>query len=220
MKNLRLIFFAVMASCVLPLVGCSNGANKSASADKQDLTVSYKNHFNKSSEDDGDKESTETDENQESSKRTEHHRSNSKKSGHKTSAHTLWNDDKDRQLEEFINNWAPKMHQTYEKFDGVNSLRNSVGAVYPQDLSRTTVNGETADLGGSKDGNGSHDYNVVAIYNYNKTVPPFPGRITYLFAFHNGQPIALVDESRDGGPRAFETQNQDVKNNFARIANM
>lgn len=43
-------------------------------------------------------------------------------------------------------------------------------------------------------------------------------QITYVFAFHDGQPVALVDQSRDGGPRLTETQNNEVKSNFAEIA--
>lgn len=200
-----------MASCVLLLVGCSNNANKSASADNQDLTVSYKNHFKKSSE---------TNDGNKASEKGEQQESSSEKPSQKNSANTLWNADKDRQLEEFINNWAPKMNQTYQKFDGIHTLKNSVGARYPADLSQTMVNDESGLIGWSKDGNGAYEYNVVAIYNYNQTVPPLPARITYFFAFHRGHPVALVDESRDGPLRCFETKNQDVRNNFYRIANM
>lgn len=73
-------------------------------------------------------------------------------------------------------------------------------------------------MGWSADGMGNYEYNVVAIYNYDGTQPPLPNHITYVFAFHDGQPVALVDQSRDGGPRLTETQNNEVKSNFAEIA--
>lgn len=46
-----------------------------------------------------------------------------------------------------------------------------------------------------------------------------PNRITYFFCFHNGKPVALVDQTRDGEPSAHPTINQDIRDNFARIAN-
>lgn len=80
------------------------------------------------------------------------------------------------------------------------------------------INGEITSIGWSADGMGNYEYNVVAIYNYDGTQPPLPNHITYVFAFHDGQPVALVDQSRDGGPRLTETQNNEVKSNFAEIA--
>lgn len=185
----------ILTVFLLVLTGCSSETNKSASADQKDPTVSYKNHFGKS--DDIKAEAT---------------------NKHQDQSNKLWNKTKDKQLEDFINQWAPTMHQAYTKYDGVHQLENSVRLKYPRDLDRQLVNEKRHAIGWSETGDGPYEYNVVAIYNYNKEVPPFPGRITYLFAFRHGQPVALVDESRDGEPRAVETQNLDVKNNFARIA--
>lgn len=70
------------------------------------------------------------------------------------------------------------------------------------------INGESTSICWSADGMG----------NYDGTQPPLPNHITYVFAFHDGQPVALVDQSRDGGPRLTETQSNEVKSNFAEIA--
>ncbi len=142
--------------------------------------------------------------------------SSSTKSNNKK-ASTLWNNSKDKQLESFINQWAPTMHQSYTKYDGTTPIKTSVGATYPTDLNKESVDGGSSTIGWSKDGEGKYDYNVVAIYNYDKTVAPI-GRITYLFAFHNGQPVALVDQSNNGGPVALPTQNTQVQSNFEKIA--
>ncbi|MFC6176711.1 DUF4767 domain-containing protein [Companilactobacillus huachuanensis] len=144
------------------------------------------------------------------------------KKKHKSQVNTkksivLWDTTKDNQLESFIDQWAPTMKQSYVKYDGTNSLKTSTGTSYPDDLSKVTVEGTTTSIGLSKDGSGSNSYNVVAMYNYNGTVPPLPNHITYFFAFHNGQPIVLVDQSRDGTPNLTETENTKVKSGFADI---
>lgn len=132
---------------------------------------------------------------------------------------TLWNQSKNQQLANFIHSWAPTMHQSYEAYDGTNELKTSVGTTYPADLSREQVNGQAGVMGWAPNGKGDYEYNVVAIYNYNGTKPPLPNRITYFFCFHHGKPVALVDQSRDGEPSAHPTVNQEVADNFERIAN-
>lgn len=130
----------------------------------------------------------------------------------------LWNDSKDQQLSAFIDKWAPTMGQSYEKYDGQNDLRTKSGMHYPSDLGQTTVEGTNDSIGWAPSGKGSYDYNVVALYNYDR-----PGNaathITYAFAFHDGQPVALVDQSTNGTPDWTPTKNADVASNFERIAN-
>lgn len=131
---------------------------------------------------------------------------------------TPWDSTKDAALASFITSWAKTMGQSYVKFDGVHPLQTSVGTVYPTDFSQELVNDTPNQLAWRPDGTGDSSYNVVAIYNYDGTEPPMPNRITYFFAFHNGQPVVLVDQSRDGAPSAGETQNTALRTNFQRIA--
>lgn len=130
----------------------------------------------------------------------------------------LWNDSKDQQLSEFINKWAPTMGQSYTKYDGQNDIRTKAGSHYPSYLGQATVNGSNSSIGWAPSGKGSYDYNVVAIYNYDR-----PGNaathITYAFAFHDGQPVALVDQSTNGTTDWTPTKNADVASNFERISN-
>lgn len=130
----------------------------------------------------------------------------------------LWNTEKDQKLQSFISEWSKTMNQDYQKYDGTNELEVSTGMSYPSDLSSETVKGQQASIGWSKDGKGSYEYNVVAIYNHDGTVPPLPNRITYCFAFHNGKPVVLVDQSRDGGGDFEETQNAKLNAGFNEIA--
>lgn len=129
----------------------------------------------------------------------------------------LWNKSKDQQLDDFINKWAPTMGQSYTKYDGQNDLKTKTGMHYPSDLKDTTVNGSNASIGWAPSGKGKYDYNVVALYNYNRPSVG-EGHITYAFAFHDGQPVALVDQSTNGVPNWTPTKNTDVESNFERIA--
>ncbi|WP_235015656.1 DUF4767 domain-containing protein [Pediococcus acidilactici] len=136
----------------------------------------------------------------------------------KSNSNGLWDSSKDEELEAFVNKWSKTMDQDYQKYDGVNDLKTSVGTSYPSDLSKETVKGQQASIGWSKDGKGDYEYNVVAIYNHDGDVPPLPNHITYFFAYHNGEPVVLVDQSRDGTPDLTETQNAQLNAGFNRIA--
>lgn len=132
----------------------------------------------------------------------------------------LWDKTKDEQLQAFINSWEVQMGQTYTKYDGKNSLKTSPGTTYPDIFNGNGVysDGQKLSIGWAPTGKGPYEYNVVAIYNYDGDQPPLPNHITYLFAFHNGQPVALVDQSREGDVRVSPTQNTDVAENFKSIA--
>lgn len=130
----------------------------------------------------------------------------------------LWNKSKDQQLSDFINQWAPTMGQSYTKYDGKTDIRTKAGMHYPSEFDKTTVNGTNDSIGWAPSGKGSYDYNVVAIYNDN-LADNAATHITYAFAFHDGQPVALVDESTNGTANWTPTKNADVSSNFARIAN-
>lgn len=151
---------------------------------------------------------------------TKHGSSSSSTSAKTTSnkqSSTLWNSDKDKKLSQFMDAWAPTMNQSYEKYSGSGNIRTKAGMQYPRDLDKTTVNGTHDSIGWSPSGKGAYAYNVVAIYNYDR-----PGNaathITYAFAFHDGQPVALVEQSTNGTPDWTPTKNTDVANNFAQIA--
>ena len=192
-ENLKVI--GLLTVSVLILAGCgqnkSGNSNSSTSSHKVSQTADNSKKAQK-------KESTKSSSSQEN----------------KTA---LWNDHKDSLLTQFIDQWAPKMNQDYIKYDGKKSLKTSTGTIYPDDLSKVKIDGNKTTIGMSKDGKGNNEYNVVAIYNYDGTEPPLPNHITYVFAFHDDQPVALVDQSRDGDPELKPTQNTEVQSNFEQI---
>lgn len=127
----------------------------------------------------------------------------------------LWDTAKDDKLAAFISDWAPTMNQSYVKYDGHSQIKTASGTTYPRDLNNVIVQGRSDSIGWSRDGTGHYDYNVVAIYNYDGEQAR---HITYFFAFHNGQPIAMVDQSTNGTPDLKATQNTKVQENFETIA--
>lgn len=136
-------------------------------------------------------------------------KSNSSKSNN------LWDSSKNSQLKTFINSWAPKMNQSYAQL-----IKNNYSN---KQFSNNTVNGSSTSLGWSNDGSGKYDYNVVAMYNYNKqgtaaSTTIGTQHITYAFAFHDDSPIALVSETSSGKMNWTETKNSDVKSAFTSIA--
>ncbi len=147
---------------------------------------------------------------------TTNNTSSSSESHHDSS---LWNNQKNEQLASFMQKWGPTMHQSYEQYDGQNELKVSTGITYPEGLSKELVEGQSGLIGWAPSGKGDYEYNVVAIYNHDGTEPPLPNRITYFFAFHNGKPVVLVDQSNNGDPDCHPTTNTDLESNFERIAN-
>ncbi|WP_412989835.1 Lreu_0056 family protein [Pediococcus siamensis] len=205
MQGKKFKFATILVIGLLILTGCGSTTKSSKAANHKATTSSVKKNSNKKSiSKDGSNSSSTS-----SSK-------SSVVSTKKTS--TLWNSAKDKQLETFINKWAPTMKQSYVKYDGKNSIKTSTGTLYPDDLDKVLVNGAKTSIGWSKNGDGSYSYNVVAIYNYNGTEPPLPNHITYFFTFHDGEPVALVDQSNNGTPSLTTTTNTKVQSNFSQIA--
>lgn len=125
---------------------------------------------------------------------------------------SLWNNDKDSHLEDFMKQWGEVMNQTYTKYDGTNNIQTASGMNYPQDFNSATVNGQNVSMAWDKKGTGKNDYNVVAIYNYNKSSS---SSITYAFTLADGEPIVLVNEG--SGNNWSETKNKSLKENFVNI---
>lgn len=140
--------------------------------------------------------------------------------GHNGSSNTddssVWNSEKQGKLDDFFDDWADSMDQEYEKYDGTGQIKTAAGEEFPKDFSRVQVNGQKATMSYEPDGKGDSDYNVVAIYNYDKNEGA--SHISYFFAFHSGQPIVLVDETTNGDyVQAKETANKDLINGFNAI---
>lgn len=138
-----------------------------------------------------------------------------------------WNDDKEEELADFMDSFGKKMKQKYEEYDGENSIENIAGEKYPDDLEDRTFklysegddeedDSTEIDIGWDPELKKDYDYHVISIFNCNVGNPE--QHITYLFAIHDDQPVALVDQTTNGDAcMVKETSNKDVRNAFANI---
>lgn len=188
----------------LLLAGCGASGNKQSASDTTKSV--WSTHVKKSTKKD---KTTPT---------VVHKSATKKATASSKQATTPWDTTRDKQLEEYMIQFGQTMGQSYKKYDGVHPLTASVGVTYPTSLANELVDGAKTAIAWRPDGTGDNTYNVVAIYNHDGTTPPLPNRITYFFAFHDGQPVVLVDQTRDGDPTAVVTQNADLKQHFAAIA--
>lgn len=130
-----------------------------------------------------------------------------------------WNNEKEAKFESFFADWSRGMDQDYTKYTG-GQLKTASGSEFPAMFDRFDVNDQPVSIGLSNNGEGNNDYNVVAMYNYNKPGAPGTMHITYFFAFHNGEPVVLVDQSTNGSRiKATVTENKKLSDGFAQIAN-
>ncbi len=123
MKHRNLFLLAMFFSIVLLLTGCGGNQQSNSKGSQSTTSRSTKSKASSSSDKNSEKQSS-----------------------------ALWNSKKDRQLESFINKWAPTMGQSYDKYDGTNPIKSTNGAVYPDDLSQEKVNNSNATIGWSKNG--------------------------------------------------------------------
>ena len=122
---------------------------------------------------------------------------------------SLWDNDKAQQLQKVMDQYAAENDLKILKFDGTHSL-NTAGPNYA-DLSKYYVNGQKVTVEMSNDGQGNSDYNIVALYNHNlRNANASEFHDTYIFAFHNGQPVLLLDRTTNGDK--IQTQTADNLN--------
>ena len=196
-----------LGAALFLLAGCSSSSSSSKTASSSSTTAKKNSSAQTSS-------ST-------SSQSSQEETSSASSSQAAATSSAPWNSAKAQQLRSFMNAWGPSMHQSYAElspgdyqwFGGVN---NTIGS----------YEGDGSTFEWSTTGTGNYDYNVVAMYNYNKS-PQGDGNastnigeyhITYAFAYHNGQPVALVSQSTNGGMVWTPTKNATVQSNWARIA--
>lgn len=140
-----------------------------------------------------------------------------KRDGSDSNDSNVWDSEKQDKLDDFFDDWADSMDQEYKKYSGSGQIKTAAGEEFPKEFDRVKVNGQKVTMSYEPDGKGASDYNVVAIYNYDKNEAA--SHITYFFAFHNDQPIVLVDETTNGEyVQAKETANKDLINGFNAIA--
>ena len=139
-------------------------------------------------------------------------------------AQSGWSSDQEAQLASFMNRFGTKMKQKYKEYNGQESIETLAGEKYPDEFNNRTFKmysdnskkTETINIGWDPSLKKDYDYHVVSIFNCNVGNPE--QHITYLFSVHDGQPVALVDQTTNGSDcMVKETANQEVRTAFANI---
>ena len=143
-------------------------------------------------------------------------KSSASRSKAKSTTLAVWTSAQNKELATFMKQWQQTMKQSYASYDGKNELKTSTGLSYPTDLKTATVSGSSAKLTWSPKGQGKAGYNVVALYNYDKSSG---GSITYAFAIKDGKPVVLVNETTSATNTWSETQNKTLRAGFMAIFN-
>ena len=159
------------------------------------------------------------------------------KSKKTTSKDRLWSNNQNDELISYMDEFGNKMHQSYEHYnEGEDDLVTLAGEYFPRDISEDTypfkLSSGDHDSRDPKDmetiklkwnpqvtnkDNDSDTYNVVAIFNHNGKSEE--DHITSLFCFYHGEPVALVDQTTNGGYVVVHpTANQDLTSHFNEIA--
>lgn len=162
-----------------------------------------------------------TSEKTKSSQPKDHAKKHSEKA--KQTQPALWNEEKDAQLNSYIQRWQLAMGQHYQRYypeSGAGRL-NFYGVSYPDDFAKQAINvsGRSLSVDTSKNGRGAADFNVVAIYSDIQQAQ-MNGHL-YLFGFEDEQPHVLITQQNQGMPDGkvhfTDTANQDLADNFRRI---
>lgn len=112
----------------------------------------------------------------------------------------LWNASQAQQLSSFVSQYGEQHNMKFYQYDGKNAF--NLDGNYP-DFNTLRVKGNReATVGMSINGAGNYDYNVVAVFNHtpNNSQHFIEWHDTYFFAFHNNEPVVLVDYSTNGKP--------------------
>lgn len=140
-----------------------------------------------------------------------------------------WTNSQEDKLADFMDDFGDKMDQDYDQYDGDASdgITNAGGISYPDAFHDDDfrLNGNRINIGWDPSLRKDYDYHVVSIFNYDGTKganddeDDDDAHITYLFAVHNGHPVALVEQtpSDDDDVEVKETANHDVRTAFANI---
>ncbi|MFL0440933.1 DUF4767 domain-containing protein [Enterococcus pernyi] len=138
----------------------------------------------------------------------------------------LWNADKDKKLNDFMNTWGQTMNQTYKQY----SLNNNVdlyGLQLPDSVLNTNkwqaVIGNTPIvLNWSESGEEESGYSLVAVYSDAEAQDRLSKHV-YFFTINSGVPKVLITSQNQGNPNNYlyfkETDNKELRDGFSNIVN-
>lgn len=138
----------------------------------------------------------------------------------------LWDADKDKKLNDFMNTWGQTMNQTYKQYNPNNNV-DLYGLQLPDSVLnnnkwQAVIGNTPIVLNWSKSGEEESGYSLVAVYSDAETRDHLSKHV-YFFTINSGVPKVLVTSQNQGNPNNYlyfkETENKELRDGFGNIVN-
>lgn len=138
----------------------------------------------------------------------------------------LWNADKDKKLNDFMNTWGQTMNQTYKQYSPNNNV-DLYGLQLPESVLnnnkwQAVIGNTPIVLNWSKSGEEESGYSLVAVYSDSET-QDYLSKHVYFFTINSGVTKVLITSQNQGNPNSYlyfnETENRELRDGFSNIVN-
>ncbi|EOE08891.1 hypothetical protein Q9Q_01958 [Enterococcus faecalis EnGen0078] len=138
----------------------------------------------------------------------------------------LWNADKDKKLNDFMNTWGQTMNQTYKQYSPNNNV-DLYGLHLPDSVLnnnkwQAVIDNTPIVLNWSESGEEESGYSLVAVYSDSET-QDYLSKHVYFFTINSGVPKVLITSQNQGNPNNYlyfkETENKELRDGFSNIVN-
>ncbi|WP_265460084.1 DUF4767 domain-containing protein [Enterococcus sp. HY326] len=138
----------------------------------------------------------------------------------------LWNADKDKKLNDFMNTWGQTMNQTYKQYSPNNNV-DLYGLKLPDSVLnnnkwQAVIGNTPIVLNWSENGEEESGYSLVAVYS-DAGAQGYLSKHVYFFTINSGVPKVLITSQNQGNPNNYlyfkETENKELRDGFSNIVN-
>lgn len=137
----------------------------------------------------------------------------------------LWNADKDKKLNDFMNTWGETMNQTYRQYSPNNNV-DLYGLQLPDSVLnnkwQAVIGNTPIVLKWSESGEEESGYSLVAVYS-DAEAQEYLSKHVYFFTINSGVPKVLITSQNQGNPNNYlyfkETDNKELRDGFSNIVN-
>lgn len=138
----------------------------------------------------------------------------------------LWNADKNKKLNDFMNTWGQTMNQTYKQYSPNNNV-DLYGLQLPDSVLnnnkwQAVIGNTPIVLNWSESGEEESGYSLVAVYS-DAEAQAHLSKHVYFFTINSGVPKVLITSQNQGNPNNYlyfkETENKELRDGFSNIVN-
>ena len=138
----------------------------------------------------------------------------------------LWDADKDKKLNDFMNTWGQTMNQTYKQYSSNNNV-DLYGLKLPDSVLnnnkwQAVIGNTPIVLNWSENGEEESGYSLVAVYS-DAEAQGYLSKHVYFFTINSGVPKVLITSQNQGNPNNYlffkETENKELRDGFSNIVN-